>query len=199
MNLNRTKKILSFLKEIDKFKYIERKILLSKRARPETDAEHSWHLAMFVILFEKEFKNLDITKTLKIALTHDLVEIYAGDTYTFDYEGKKSQREREIKAAKKLFTKLPKDLEKEFTNLFLDYEDGLSEEGKLARAFDKIQPILQNIIVNGKNWKKQKISFEDVNNLKRKFMIHDKKILNIYNQLMKEVKEKKLTYEKNRL
>jgi len=196
---SRIEKIIDFLKEIDKFKYIERRIGLSKRARPETDAEHSWHLAMFVILFEKEFKSLDITKTLKIALTHDLVEIYAGDTYTFDYEGKKSQREREIKAAKKLFTKLPKDLEKEFMDFFLDYEDGRSEEGKLARAFDKIQPILQNILVNGRNWKKQKISFEDVNNLKKKFMIHDKKILKIYNRLMEEVKEKKLTYEKDRI
>ena len=72
----RDSKILSFLKEIEKFKLIERRVYCSDLKRKESDAEHSWHLAMFIILFEKDIaKNLDIAKMLKMALIHDLAEI----------------------------------------------------------------------------------------------------------------------------
>ena len=88
----RTEKIIKFLKEIEKYKTIERKIYCSNN-RFESDAEHSWHIAMFLILFKKELpKNLDFNKMLKLALIHDLVEIYAGDVSTFDVEGRKGKR-----------------------------------------------------------------------------------------------------------
>ena len=90
----RTDKIISFLKEIDKFKDVKREIFL--KDRNENDAEHSWHLAMFVILFERDLpEKLDFKKMLKFALMHDLVEIYAGDTFFFDEEGRKDKKERE--------------------------------------------------------------------------------------------------------
>lgn len=69
---------------------------------------------------------------LKIALIHDLVEIYAGDTFAFDKEHKKTQKEREIKAAKKLFSQLPRDLKKEFWQLFNEYEKADSKEAKIT-------------------------------------------------------------------
>ena len=50
-------------------------------------------------------------------LIHDLVEIYAGDTYAYDEENKRTQNAREIKAAEKLFALLPKDQEEKF-NLY---------------------------------------------------------------------------------
>lgn len=196
---SRIEKQLDFLKEIDQLKYIERRIGLPKKGRLENDAEHSWHLAMFIILFAKEFPHIDILKALKLALSHDLVEIYAGDVYTFDFEAKKKKKDKEDKAAKKLFGKLPHDQKKEFMDLYKEYEACKTKESELVNSFDKIQPIIQNIIVKGKNWQRQKISFKDVDGLKRKYMEHDKKIVQIYNQLMGEVKEKKLTYEKNRL
>jgi len=194
---SRVDKLIDFLKEIDQLKYIARRIGLPKKDRWENDAEHSWHLAMFVILFEKEFPKINIAKALKLALTHDLVEIYAGDTYTFDYEAKKGKKKREFQAAKKLFGELPIDQKKEFMGLYREYEERRTKESKLVNSFDKIQPIIQNIIVEGKNWKRQKVTIEDVDNLKRKYMEHDKQMIKIYLRLMKEVKEKKLTYEKN--
>ena len=38
---------------------------------------------------------LDVTKTIIMALIHDVVEIDAGDTYAYDEEGAKTQKERE--------------------------------------------------------------------------------------------------------
>lgn len=75
----RTYKILDFLKEISKFKEIEREIYYTN-GRRETDAEHVWHLIMFLFLFEKELPgDIDFKRTIKIDLVHDLPEIYAGD------------------------------------------------------------------------------------------------------------------------
>ena len=44
-----------------------------------------------------------------MVLIHDIVEIDAGDTYAYDEKGKLSQREREVKAADRIFNLLPKD------------------------------------------------------------------------------------------
>lgn len=189
----RTNKIIDFLKEIEKLKLIERKVFLSDKKRFENDAEHSWHLAMFIILFEKDLpQNLDIKKMLKMALIHDLVEIYAGDTFFFDKEGHKTKKEREEKAAKKLFKKLPEELEKEFHDLFSEHEAAKTKESKFVKSFDQLQPMLQNIISGGYGWKLNHTTEEDVQNHKKDYMIHDKFILEIYTKLFNEAKKKKL-------
>lgn len=192
MNSKRTNQLIDFLKTIEKAKHIERKVYLSGMDRPESDAEHSWHVAMFVILFEKEFPRLNTSRMLKMALIHDLVEIYAGDTFAFDKDHQKSQKEREERAAEKLFKKIPKDLEKDFWQLFKEYENGITKEGQIARSFDKLQPILQNILSHGDAWKKHNVSYKDIDDYKRQFMNHDPIILEIYQKLLKEAKKKKL-------
>lgn len=121
---NRINKILSFLQEIEKYKTVEREMFTSNLDRRESNAEHSWHTAMFFFLFEKELpKNLDMKKMLKLALMHDLVEIYAGDTFAFDKKNQATKKERELQSAKKLFSQLPEDLHSESTDLFNEYEE----------------------------------------------------------------------------
>ncbi len=150
---DRTDKLLDFLKEIEKLKFIDRRVYLSNRKRKENDAEHSWHVAMFVILFEKDFPKLDSQRILKMILVHDLVEIYAGDTFAFDKIALASQTEREEEAAKKLFSLLPRDLEKEFYRLFKEFDEIKTPEAKFAQSYDKLHPILQNILSKGKAWR----------------------------------------------
>ena len=185
----RTDKIISFLKEIDKFKDVKREIFL--KDRNENDAEHSWHLAMFVILFERDLpEKLDFKKMLKFALMHDLVEIYAGDTFFFDEEGRKDKKEREEKAAQRLFSQLPEDLANDFFGLFREYEDSETEESKIVHAFDKMHPLLQNLISEGKTWKKHDISYEKLDKNKRKYVENNQLTFNIYEKFMKEAKDK---------
>jgi len=190
---SRANEILSFLKEISKFKHIEREIYLPEINRKESDAEHSWHLAMFLILFEKELpKQMSLIKALKFALIHDLVEIYAGDTFAFDKTNRKTKKERELAAAKKLFSQLPADLEEEFASLFEEYENNDSSEAKIVHSFDKIQPILQNISSDGWSWKKHKVTYEDLDSYKRKYMEHNAFLLKIYESILEEARNKKL-------
>ncbi len=188
---NRDHKIIEFLKIIEKCKTIERRIYCSQVRRRESDAEHSWHLAMFLILFSQTFAaKYDIFKAVKIALIHDLAEIYAGDVFTFDLEGQKKQKPKEEKAAGKLFAKLPPDLAQEFSQLFREYQNSSSPEAKLVKALDKIQPIMQNIVSDGKSWKEHHITLEQVDNLKKQYGEFDKDTLKIYNYILEEAKKK---------
>ena len=185
--------ILSFLQKIEKYKTVEREMFCSDLERIESDAEHSWHLAMFLLLFEKELpEGLDMNKMLKLALMHDLVEIYAGDTFAFDKESQSTKKERELESAKKLFSQLPDDLHKEFDDLFNEYEEANTSEAKIVKSFDKIQPILQNLCSGGKSWKKHGITFSEIDEYKRKHMEHNPFVLQIYEKLLDDAKERGL-------
>jgi putative hydrolases of HD superfamily len=191
--IDRIDTLLEFLKEIEKLKLIERKVFVSNKKRYENDAEHSWHMAMFVMLFEKELlKDIDITKMLKMSLIHDLVEIYAGDTFFFDQEHHKTKKDRETKAAKKLFGILPDDLKKEFNDIFNEFEEKKTKESIFVKSFDQLQPMLQNIVSGGYGWKLHKVTDEDVRKHKMNYMVHDEEILNIYKKLFAQAKQKKL-------
>jgi len=189
----RINKILSFLQEIEQYKTVERNNVCSNLKRVESNAEHSWHIAMFIMLFEKELPdNANIKRMLKLALMHDLVEIYAGDTFAFDMEGRATKKEREMKAAQKLFSQLPEDLHKEFRDLFEEYEQAQTTESKIVKSFDKIQALLQALCSEGIPWTTQNISLQQIDAYKRKHMQHNDFILNIYERLLSDAKERKL-------
>ncbi len=189
--LSRVDILLDFFKEIEKMKLILRRTVCSDGKRRESAAEHSWHLAMFLILFQKDLPKIDLLKTLKMILIHDLVEIYAGDTFLFDHRGRKTQKMREKRAAKKLFSKLPKDLEKEFVNLFNEFEANKTKESQIAKSLDKIQPIIQGVLGGGPPWKKYQITEELIHEYKHRYMLHSPLILRLYQKAVQEAKDKK--------
>jgi len=129
---------------------------------------------------------------LKLALMHDLVEIYAGDTFTYDKEHKKTQEERELNAAHKLFSQLPEDLHKEFHALFEEYELTQTTESKIVKSFDKMQAVFQNLCSQGVSWKKHGITYDQVDENKRKHMEHNPFIMQLYERIMNNAKERKL-------
>lgn len=186
-------KIVEFMKEIEKFKMVERKIHLSSLKRYENDAEHSWHLAMFIMLLQNELpKNLNILRMIKLALVHDLGELYVGDVSFFDTKGRKGKEKREMAAAKKLFSKLPKKLEKEMLGLFVEYFEAKTKEAKFVKSLDKLQAAVQTISTNGKNLKDLGLTYEYVDAKKRPYMTHNKKIMKLYEHIMTDTKNKKL-------
>lgn len=191
----RLDKIISFLEKIEKVKLIEREICCSDLKRRESDAEHSWHLAMFLILFAKELPpDLNCNRMMKMALMHDLVEIYAGDTFAYDKKNRMTQPNREAKAAKKLFSQLPSDLMNDFARLFKEFEDKKTPEAKIVNSFDKIQPIFQNLCSNGWSWKKHNITYSKIDEYKRKDMLHNNFVLKLYEKIINEAVKKKMVY-----
>jgi|GEM_PF-5122785 len=53
------------------------------------------------------------------------------------------EKQKELKASKKLFRQLPKNLKTEFEHLWAEYETRQTEEAKFVWALDKIAPRLQ--------------------------------------------------------
>ena len=141
MEKSRIEKQFDFIKEIDKEKFIIRQTYLSDARKKENDAEHAWHMAiMTVMLSEYANSEIDVLKTMTMLLIHDIVEIDTGDTYAYDEEAKKTQAEREMKAAKRIFGLLPEDQGEKMMNLWLEFESGETAEAKFAHTMDNIQP-----------------------------------------------------------
>ncbi|WP_026504919.1 HD domain-containing protein [Butyrivibrio sp. NC3005] len=159
----RLKKQLDFALEIDKEKNIFRQTHLSGHGRNENDAEHAWHMALMAYLL-KEHANekVDIAKVMLMCLIHDVVEIDAGDTYAYDAEGLKTQKEREDKAKERIFSILPDDQKKELIALFDEFEAYETPESKFAHAMDNLQPLILNNSNGGEDWKEHEVTAKKV-------------------------------------
>lgn len=163
MEISELLKQVTFIKEIDKLKYVQRRTKLFNSDRHENDAEHSWHLAMMtIILAEHSNKPIDVLKVLKMVLIHDIVEIDAGDTFIYDTVKSHDNTEEEVLAAKRLFGLLPDAQAKEFISLWTEFEEGISDEAIFARAMDRFEPLLQNTSNNGGTWTEFNIGYEQV-------------------------------------
>lgn len=163
MDEQRFDKQLAFILEADKEKNILRQTHISGGARQENDAEHAWHMAMMIYLL-KEYANqpFDVAKAMMTAIIHDIVEIDAGDTYAYDQQGLKTQKEREEKAANRIFGLLPDDQRDELLKLFHEFEELSTPEARFVKTMDNFQPLLLNNANNGKDWKTHRVNKEQV-------------------------------------
>lgn len=161
----RLKKQLDFVLELDKLKYIERQSYVADGSRHENDSEHSWHLALMAMLLA-EYANepVDVLHVIKMVLIHDAVEIDAGDTYAYDSAGNATKREREEKAADRIFRILPEDQAKEMRDIWEEFEAGVTPEAKFANALDRVQPIMLNDITGGRAWREHGVAASQVLN-----------------------------------
>lgn len=152
-----------FFREIDREKFIGRQTYLSDGMRKENDAEHAWHMAiMTLVLSEYANEKIDVLRTISMLLIHDLVEIDAGDTYAYDEEGKKTQAERERKAADRIYGILPEEQGRKLYELWLEFEERKTPEAKFARVMDNIQPIMLNAATDGKAWKEHGVKLSQI-------------------------------------
>lgn len=150
---------LNFLYEIDKLKMIfRRNNLIADPERLENSAEHSWHLAFYVmILAEYANEKIDVLRVLKMVLLHDLVEIDAGDTFCYDVAGHVGKEEKEQAAAQRLFGLLPSAQGSELLALWQEFEAGQTADAKFAISVDRLQPLLHNYLTGGGSWKRHHI------------------------------------------
>ena len=152
MKENRLSQIVEFCKLIDKEKFVQRRTYLSDGERLENDAEHAWHMAVMAILLS-DYSNEKVDVLKVVSLVHDLVEIYAGDTFAYDEEGKKTQRGRELAAAERLFSQLPDEQAPKMRSLWDEFEDWGSAESKFAHTLDNFQPLLLQHASGGRAWR----------------------------------------------
>ncbi|MEU6136776.1 HD domain-containing protein [Nocardioides sp. NPDC047086] len=144
---------LEFIAEADRLKTILRASPLAAADRRENDAEHSWHLALMVLLLaEYADEPIDVGHAIKLVIIHDMIEIYAGDSPVFDPAAVVDQVERELAAADRLFTMLPPDQAGEIRALWDEFEAAATPEARFCKAMDRLEPMLLNWLNRGGTW-----------------------------------------------
>ena len=151
---------LLFIELLDQMKYIHRSVIL-QNSNHENNAEHSYHLAMMVLILAPKFPKLSLEKCLIFALVHDIVEIYAWDTIALDIEAEKTKHEREQKSIQKLENDFWKEHQHIFKSIH-EYENKSSQEVRFVYSLDKIHPIIQEVLSSGKWWKEWKMDFDKI-------------------------------------
>lgn len=162
--MNRLKKQMEFIVEIDKLKYIFRQSALISDGRKENSAEHSWHLGLMAMFLSEYIKDgsVDLLKVIKMVLIHDIVEIDAGDTFAYDEHGYEDKEEREIQAAQRIFNLLPSDQADEIWKLWREFEERRTPEARYAASLDRLQPLLLNYFTQGHTWRMPGVTSEKV-------------------------------------
>ena len=155
---------IEFILEVDKLKHVQRRAILMDKSRRENSAEHSWHIALMVMVLSEYARDTDIDffRVMKILLVHDLIEIDAGDTYCYDEVGTKDQSIREHQAAERIFSLLPEDQANTMCDLWLEFESRNTPEAKFAVALDCLMPLLHNLHTRGKSWQEHNITKDQV-------------------------------------
>jgi len=144
---------IEFLLQIDGLKRVLRRSLIMGSSRRENSAEHSWHLAMMaLILHEHANEPVDLLHTIKLVLVHDIVELDAGDTFAYDFEGAKTKAAREQAAADRIFGLLPADQSAGLRALWDEFEARQSAESRFANALDRLMPMFHNWADGGTTW-----------------------------------------------
>jgi putative hydrolase of HD superfamily len=153
-------RISDLQKLVANFAQVERAVNLADSGRPENDVDHSFGLALSCWYLQLHVApSLDVSKILRYALSHDIVEVHAGDTYVFDKAGVATKETRERDA----LTTLKNEWEdfSELTDFAEGYMTKRDEEAKFVYAVDKMLPLIMIELGDAKaTWKKKSITLQ---------------------------------------
>ena len=141
--MNNIDKVIRFIKEIENLKSVTR-TAWTKTGRRESTAEHSWRLAMLLMVLREDFKDLDIDKAIKMSLVHDLGELYDGDISAKLQNDNDNKSYMEEKAMRRMLTTLPDGISEKIYDLWKEYNECSTKEAKLVKAMDKLETIVQH-------------------------------------------------------
>lgn len=88
---------------------------------------------MVIMVMPKIKEKINVEKCLKMALIHDLPEVFAGDTYALDMLS-------------------DKDLKEEIQFLWEEYEGQKTNESRLVKLLDKLEVLIQHNEASLETW-----------------------------------------------
>ncbi len=153
----------AFLIEIDRLKNVLRATRNLHNGQPENSAEHSWHLAMMAaILAEHAHQPVQVNRVIQMLLIHDLVEIDAGDHPLHGDHDVHAMQAAEQAGADRIFGLLPPDQAAEWRAIWDEFEAAESSDAKFAKAVDRFQPLICNLMNQGGSWPEFDVSRSQV-------------------------------------
>jgi len=151
--------------------------------RHETNTEHTFTLAMIAWMLASYFPELDKNTIIQMALVHDLVEVYAGDTFAYaDSVTRAGKPDREAIALAKLTSEWP-----DFPDMIKsiqDYETRQTNEAKFVYALDKLMPIILNYLNQGRTWQHDNITLENIKAYKDAKIAKSPEVNEYYQQMI---------------
>lgn len=162
---------INFLQELSKMRKIPRRgLVLIGMKNPASIMDHSFRTAIMTWILGRGRK-INLERAIKMALIHDLCEVYAGDITPYDYnslpknkkewpklfdswprfsQSKKiknflKKHKKEEAGLKKITSKLPASLKKEIMGLWYDYEKGSTKEARFVRQINRLETLLQAV------------------------------------------------------
>jgi putative hydrolase of HD superfamily len=144
-NIN-LEKIFSFLNQAGKLKDVLR-YNEKRNGAKESVADHSWRLALMAFTMAEELEiSVDILKSIKLAIVHDVAESITGDIdAVLIMEGKvlkEEKKRKEISAMEEIKKIAPEKVGLEIYNLWDEYEKGETKEAKFIKALDKVETLM---------------------------------------------------------
>lgn len=181
--------ILNFTKFLNKFRAIKRIVFTVGDGESENDSEHSYQLAMLAwYIISAEDLKLDKDLVIKYALVHDLVEVYAGDTYfcRSDKE-EKDKKDREHKSLSRIKQEFP-EIDDMYT-FIQDYEKRLNRESRFVYALDKLLPVMNIYLDNGRDWRRHKVTLGNLIRFKTSKITLSPEVEPYFNELITILEE----------
>jgi putative hydrolase of HD superfamily len=141
--------ILDFLRAAERLKVTHRSAYTSA-GNVESVAEHSWRVCLMAVVLRDELPAVDLGKLLAMCVIHDLGEALGGDVPAPEQARRLARDPRATKSAQEredlltLLEPLPAATRAQITSLWDEYEAASSPEARMAKAFDKLETILQH-------------------------------------------------------
>ena len=124
--------IIGKIKDLKRSGWIMRNVTL-----PESDADHSYGVTLLAAVMAPN--NLDKQKCLKMALIHDLPEIYTGDFTPYDNISQKDKHKLEREGALRLANEQQWP---EIKDLIDEYNQCKTPEAKFVNMIDKLETVI---------------------------------------------------------
>ena len=145
MRKHKIHNILTFLKRCKALETTERyKVSMSKNRN--TVAEHSWRLALMVLIIATECKiRIDMNRALSLSLLHDIAESETGDIDAIEQiKGGDGVLRKKSEMEEIVMRKMTRDVSfgDWIFNMWQEYEDQRTIEAKFVKALDKIEGFL---------------------------------------------------------
>jgi len=177
--------LISFIKLTHQIRNVRRAILLETDLRKENDSEHMYQLALTAwFIIEKDKLKLDKDKVISLALVHDIVEVYTGDIPTYAAEHSSPVKSINERLAA---TRLKKDFPqfKTLHELIQEYEDRQTPEAKFVYSLDKLIPVINNYLYDGRTWKKIGLDLNWLKSSKAGKIEASSSVFTYYQQMLK--------------
>lgn len=149
--------------DLDSLKDVVRQNPNARGIRKERVAEHSWYVAISVVLLA-EFapQPIDISRAVTLAVVHDTVEVFVGDTFAYgsEVEGKQS---RERGAMERLRNSSVSPAIHRLVELWDEYEAQETPEARFVKGMDRFLPIMLNFSnIENSSWGEHGVQADQV-------------------------------------